>query len=146
MLLASLMLLGPLLAAPAPASADPYNTYQYCHREYKTTSFAYYYAPGGYSVYAHDWEDYNAGVQSAAVLPDPCHDVNVEIASTGGFVVRTVICPYSGAPCYALAWGSLNQFTTYGVTAPQHQLPCGGVCAFMFRVETTTAETFRLAW
>lgn len=137
-------LIGSLVVA-APAQADSYTTYQYCHREYDTMNFAYHYAPGNYDVYAGEWHDHQPERLTAPVQPDPCVDINVEIASTGGFVVRTVVCP-DGQACYALAWGSLNQFTTFGVTAHSYHLPCGGTCDFLWRVETTTSETLRVGF
>jgi hypothetical protein len=139
------LVMSALLAVPVPAQADDYDDFQYCLWEYENMHFAY--DAGSFDVYAGRWVDY--GLEQQNKPNNPCHDINVEITNTGGFVVRTQICPHPNGPsfsCYSMGWGSLNQFTTYGVSVHSYHLPCGGACTFYFRVETTTSETLRMIY
>ena len=117
------------------AKADNYN-YPGCDWGYDTTWFAY--DAGSYDVFAGKWHEY--GNENS--FPN-CHDVNVEIASTGGMTVRTQVCPYTGS-CYSMGWGALaNLGPTYGVTLHDYHMPCGGACAFRLRIETACTSCNR---
>jgi hypothetical protein len=119
-----------ILAVPAPAQADNYPWYG-CNIQFETTYKAYYYSAGGYWVAAANWLQY--GNENS--YPN-CNDINVQLWNTGNVEVRTQVCPASGS-CYSMGWGSLIQGgTEYGVTLHDYHMPCGGACAFQFRIET----------
>lgn len=132
----ALGLVGVLFVA-SPAQADPY-PYTGCHTEYDTTYAAYY--TGSYWVSAAEWHAYD----STEIPPgDPCFDINVQIANTGGFTVRTQVCPAPGQTwsCYSMGWGALTALgPTYGVTLHSYHMPCGGACVFLFRIETSSTN------
>jgi len=126
-----------MLFVPSMAKADTYN-YPGCDWGYDTTWFAY--DAGSYDVFAGKWHEY--GNENS--VPS-CHDINVEIASTGGMTVRTQVCPYTGS-CYVVqpnnGWGALtNLGPTYGVTLHSYHMPC--FCAFRFRIETACTNCNR---
>lgn len=130
-----LALAGGAVVAPGVASADPY-PYVGCHWEYDTTYYAY--DAGSYKVSAAEWHLYG----NPEITPDdPCVDINVEIANTGGMTIRTQVCPYPGQTwsCYSMGWGALAAIgPTYGVTLHSYHMPCSGACVFYWRLETAS--------
>lgn len=133
------------------AKADPYPWYN-CDVEFETTYAAYHYPAGGYWVAAGPWHQY--GTEAS----ESCFDINLEIWNTGSAVVRTLVCPVT-TPCYVVqpydGWGSLSEWPgpKYGVSLHASHMPCGGACAFQFRIETRhfsypsgVAENLRLAF
>lgn len=131
-IIGALFIVASMFAGVTSAHAEPPAN---CDWQYDTTYRAYFYPQGNYWVSAAEWHDYGNEASNG------CDDIWVQIANTGSMVIRTVVCPVGGS-CYVIqpndGWGSLSTFPgpTFGITLHSYSMPCGGACAFLFRLET----------
>src|SRR5690242_11895486 len=122
-----LVLAATAVVAPSPAAADPPGEWPDCYTRAYNTTFAYNYPAGGYNVYGGPWQDYKDGQAMVSPSSD-CDDINVEVFSSGDFIVRTMFCPKPGNAyqfsCYSMGWGTVTTSIDWGVSAHWYHYPC----------------------